>query len=230
MKVCIKCNILQDDDNFYKHFDKRVNKNRLDSVCKSCYKKKYEDNIEDYKEYAEKNKDRIKEYLKNYSKEYRKENKDKLRINSNLYNKSEKRKQYIKEYNEKNKEKLREKRNKYRNERRKNDILFIIEERVRNTIRKQFMKIGYKKSKRTSVILDCSFECFKKYIEGQFEPWMNWDNYGKYNGELNYGWDLDHIIPISSAKNEEQIYKLNHYTNFQPLCSKINRDIKKANY
>ena len=56
---------------------------------------------------------------------------------------------------------------------------------------------------------------------------MTWYNYGKYNGELNYGWDIDHIIPISSARSEENIIKLNHYTNLQPLCSKINRDIKK---
>jgi hypothetical protein len=28
---------------------------------------------------------------------------------------------------------------------------------------------------------------------------------------------MDHIIPISSAKTEEEIIKLNHYTNFQPL-------------
>jgi hypothetical protein len=32
---------------------------------------------------------------------------------------------------------------------------------------------------------------------------------------------------ISSAKNEDDIIKLNHYTNLQPLCSKFNRDIKK---
>ena len=56
---------------------------------------------------------------------------------------------------------------------------------------------------------------------------MSWDNYGKYNGLLNYGWDIDHIIPVSSSKTEEDIIRLNHYTNLQPLCSKINRDIKK---
>lgn len=55
---------------------------------------------------------------------------------------------------------------------------------------------------------------------------MNWDNYGKYNGELNHGWDIDHIIPISNAKTEEEVYILNHYSNLEPLCSKINRDIK----
>jgi 5-methylcytosine-specific restriction endonuclease McrA len=60
---------------------------------------------------------------------------------------------------------------------------------------------------------------------------MNWDNYGNTCGtELKYNcsWDLDHIVPISYAKTEEEIYILNHWSNFQPLCSKINRDIKKA--
>ena len=56
---------------------------------------------------------------------------------------------------------------------------------------------------------------------------MTWENYGLYNGELNYGWDIDHIIPQSYGNTEEEIIKLNHYTNLQPLCSKVNRDIKR---
>jgi hypothetical protein len=75
--------------------------------------------------------------------------------------------------------------------------------------------------------LGCSLEELKIFLESKFEPWMNWNNYGKYNGEINYGWDIDHIIPLSIAKSEEEIYKLSHYTNLQPLCSKFNRDIKK---
>ena len=56
---------------------------------------------------------------------------------------------------------------------------------------------------------------------------MNWDNYGKYNGCPNFGWDIDHITPLSTAMTEDDMIKLNHYTNLQPLCSYINRIIKK---
>ena len=40
-------------------------------------------------------------------------------------------------------------------------------------------------------------------------------------------WSLDHIIPISLAKTEKELIKLNHYTNFQPLWKIEN--IKKGN-
>ena len=56
---------------------------------------------------------------------------------------------------------------------------------------------------------------------------MTWENYGLWNGELNYGWDIDHIIPISFGNTEDEILKLNHYSNFQPLCSHKNRYIKR---
>ena len=61
---------------------------------------------------------------------------------------------------------------------------------------------------------------------------MTYDNHGKYNGELNYGWDIDHIEPLfpkGIKRTKEDILRLNHYTNLQPLCSKINRDIKRNN-
>jgi hypothetical protein len=45
---------------------------------------------------------------------------------------------------------------------------------------------------------------------------MSWDNYGFY------GWHIDHVIPLSSAKTEEEVYKLCHYTNLQPLWAEDN--------
>ena len=100
---------------------------------------------------------------------------------------------------------------------------------IRTAISNSLKRNGYSKKTRTFNILGCTFDEFKIHIESQFEPWMTWEIHGLYNGELNYGWDIDHIIPLSSAKTEEEIIKLNHYTNFQPLCSKINRDIKRDN-
>lgn len=73
---------------------------------------------------------------------------------------------------------------------------------------------GYSKSSSTLNILGLNtFNEFKIYLESKFQPNMNWDNYGF--GENK--WVIDHIIPISSAKSEKEIYKLNHYSNLQPM-------------
>ena len=108
--------------------------------------------------------------------------------------------------------------------------MFKLSSSIRCLIINSIKRKGFKKNSKTLHILGCSFEDFKLYIESKFEYWMTWENRGLYNGELNHGWDIDHILPISSANNEDDIYKLNHYTNLQPLCSKVNRDIKKNKF
>ena len=45
---------------------------------------------------------------------------------------------------------------------------------------------------------------------------MTWDNYGKY------GWHIDHIIPLGTAKTEKDLEKLLHYSNTQPLWAEEN--------
>jgi hypothetical protein len=55
----------------------------------------------------------------------------------------------------------------------------------------------------------------KRYIEDKFKDGMSWENHGE--------WHLDHKIPISWANNEEDVFKLNHYTNFQPLWALENQ-------
>ena len=108
----------------------------------------------------------------------------------------------------------------------KNNPTFILSKQLRSIILNSIKNNGYTKNSKTENILGCTFEEFKLYLESKFENWMTWENRGLYNGELNYGWDIDHIIPISSAKTEEETIKLNHYTNLQPLCSYTNRHIK----
>ena len=110
--------------------------------------------------------------------------------------------------------------------RRDTNEVFKLSTGIRTLIGKSFREKGFSKSSHTYEILGCTFEEFKTHIESQFEPWMTWENRGKWNGELNYGWDLDHKIPISSANTKEDVLRLNHYSNFQPLCSHVNRYIK----
>lgn len=119
------------------------------------------------------------------------------------------------------------KRSAYERNRRNTEPLYKLKDNISVSIRNSFKRISAKKTSKTKEILCCSIAEFKNHLESMFESWMTWDNHGKYNGSLNYGWDMDHITPISTAVTEEDVIKLNHYTNFQPLCSKINRDIKK---
>lgn len=87
--------------------------------------------------------------------------------------------------------------------------------RMRSLISQVFIKKKYTKKSVCCEILGIGWEGLKVYIENKFVDGMTWDNYGL--------WEYDHIIPISSAKNEEELIKLNHYTNFQPLWKEDNR-------
>jgi hypothetical protein len=120
--------------------------------------------------------------------------------------------------------------NEYSRKRWTTDILYKLRHSLGNNIRSAFKRKGYNKNSTTEMLLGITYTEFKIYIENKFDNWMTYDNHGLYNGEYNFGWDIDHIKPTSLAKNEKELIELCHYTNLQPLCSKINRDIKKDNY
>jgi hypothetical protein len=218
MKKCSKCKIEKE------LFDFSKNKNSKDgfvSECKECkknydierYKNNRENLLNQTKLYQEKNKTKILEYQKQWYAQ------NKTQVSK-----------YHTEYRKNNKEKIQVCINNWINNKKKNDIFYNSFSNMRNRIYQAIKKGKGKKSYKTIEYLGCELDYYKQYIEQQFLPEMNWDNYGLYNGELNYGWDIDHIIPTSSAINEESVIILNHYTNLQPLCSKVNRDIKSDNY
>ena len=139
----------------------------------------------------------------------------------------DKNKLYVREYRKKNKVELAKKRKIL-----SCNPIIRLKSNIHSLIYNKINKNGYTKKSKTYQILGCSFNDFKLHIENQFETWMNWDNYGNQNGiskDINQSWDLDHIIPISSATTEDDVIRLNHYTNFQPLCSYTNRNIKRDN-
>ena len=173
-----------------------------------------------------------KEKKKIWDQKYQLKNKDKLtEYNKEYYiNNSETIKTRSKVWYEDNKDIARDYRKEYMKKRKAEEPLFHLRHNISKLISFNIKRAGLVKKSKSLDILGCSdYVEFKNYIESLWEPWMTWDNYGLYNGELNYGWDIDHIIPSSSAINEEGVIALNHYTNLQPLCSKVNRDIKKDN-
>jgi hypothetical protein len=105
-------------------------------------------------------------------------------------------------------------RNEYRYEKYHNDCLYKTKEGIRALLRMSFKKSGFSVHSKSQEILGCSFEFFKNYIEQRFKKGMTWKNRSE--------WHFDHIIPVSSAKTEKEIVKLNHYTNFRPLWAKEN--------
>ena len=172
------------------------------------------------------------EERKIYMKQWRKNNqeREKLYRESRKGYQKEYQKGYKKGYNKIYKQNNKERLNLYQKTRRNTNYLYKLKANIRTLVCISLKRNGFKKVSKTNEILGCSFEFFKNHIETQFLPWMNWDNHGKYNGTEGYGWDIDHKIPLSSATCEEDIIRLNHYSNLQPLCSRMNRDIKKAKY
>jgi hypothetical protein len=215
MKECRKCKQEKELNNF--GIDKKQC-DGLNKVCKQCrqtFSKKHSKRLyEQYKVWNKNNVDKRKEYHKEYAKEYYDNNVEKLRSIS-------------KEYYYNIKEKTLLTNNTYRNKRKQSDPLFKLSGNLRTMISNTIKKNGYKKLSKTELILGCSFDFLKQHLESKFESWMSWDNYGLYNGELNYGWDIDHIVPLASALNENDLLRLNHYSNLKPLCSYNNRYIKK---
>lgn len=160
---------------------------------------------------------------------YCKKCENKKTYNSRKETQSIKNKEYIRLYQKNNRDKINHRIRNYKKERKKNDNLYKCSIMMSQIISNALRLNGVYKSKRSEDIIGLSKSDFKKYIESKFEDWMTWENYGLYNGELNYGWDIDHIIPLSSAKSEEELLNLNNYENLQPLCSYKNRYIKKDN-
>lgn len=200
-KVCIKCKVSKDISLFVK----------TKNSCKDCEK-----------EYKKNYRKLNSEYLRNKDKEYYNENKEKIcNMQKENYSKNKEKKiEYQKEYASLNREKISKYKMEYQRNRRNNDPIFKLKYVVGRLIRNSLKCKGLSKNKKSIDILGCDIQFFKNYIEEMFIDDMSWENYGKV-------WDIDHKIPLASATTEEEVLRLNHYTNLQPLDSYINRNVKR---
>jgi hypothetical protein len=199
IKICSKCGVEKELKDFNKMSKVKCG---VRSYCRECQKI-------DSKKYRLENKEKIKEYNTKWNKE-----------NQEYY------KKYFEEYYIINYEKEKERKlkwsrdnreysNNYQKKRKKENILFNIISNMRNSVNR-YLKY---KSKHTFEIIGCSPQLLKEHLENQFVSGMGWDNRSE--------WHIDHIIPLSSDKTEDELYKLCHYTNLQPLWAEEN--LKKSN-
>ena len=63
--------------------------------------------------------------------------------------------------------------------------------------------------------MGCTNRKLKSHIEAQFTDGMSWEKYGQ--------WEVDHVIPLSAARDDQELVPLCHYTNLQPLWKRYNR-------
>lgn len=145
--------------------------------------------------------------------------KDRARYQLNKENK----KASVKLYKENNTEKIRVKNAEYRKKRKKTDTIYKFKETIRKIILNAFKNKRLTKTTKTTNILGCDLIFFITHIENQFDEWMNWSNRGSSKIPKTK-WEIDHVIPLSTAITEDDVIRLNHYTNLRPLCSKENRD------
>lgn len=102
-----------------------------------------------------------------------------------------------------------------RKKRYKTDIIYKLKCLVRSRLLTSIKLNGFPKLYNTIKYIGCDYSTLKSHIEAQFKPGMTWENHGE--------WEIDHVIPLASATSEEQLLKLSHYTNLQPLWQTENR-------
>jgi hypothetical protein len=210
MKICTKCNIKKEDHCFTKSV----------AQCKECraeYSKQYnkankEKRAEYTKQYRKLNVEKLKKYMDDNKERFCKAKQKYYKENKTIILKRNK------QYHLANKEKRNIFLKQYAFNKRKNDIMFKFKHNVRMLILTSFKRKNHRKKSKTADILGCSIEEFKSHIERQFTKGMSWEKLGDIH--------LDHIIPLATAKTEEDVIKLNHYTNFQPLWA--NDNLKKS--
>lgn len=210
-KVCRKCGQEKTLDCYGKQ------RNGLKSWCKPCENARtrewYEKNREKRNikacQWAANNKEKV-----NAAKRARR-----ARIKASLPPKEQKPKFDKNEWMKNNKDKLAGYRRKWLSSDPKNAMA----DRVRRRINDFMKKMGYKKNNKTHKIIGCTWDELKLHIELQFTDGMSWENRSE--------WHIDHIIPLASAKTEEDVIRLNHYTNLQPLWAEDNlRKSDKMDY
>lgn len=137
----------------------------------------------------------------------------------------EERQAHKRESAKKYRENHREQINDYVYNRKQNDPVFKLSSQVRNTIYQSFARTGNVKAERCEKITGLSQDELIKHLTATYKS-----TYGKeWDGKETV--HIDHITPLSTAKTEDDVMQLCHYTNLQLLKAEDNlAKSNKLNY
>jgi len=232
---CRKCGIEKDatTDNFYWRKDSGT----FRKTCILCV-------IKHVSKYTSANKSKVDERLAGY----RERNREKLRLNAEKYNSKPETKINMRKYRIINRKKLRKKEKEWRekNPDKHKEIakrksakqakkpMRRLRTNVSRSISLRLKRVGvYKGGKSSFDFLPFTLDELRKHLESQFEPWMNWGNYGVYkvstwkdNDITSWKWQVDHIKPHSEfpyiSMEDENFKKCWSLSNLRPLSAKQN--------
>lgn len=222
-KICKVCN-KEFDLSCFRYKKQHNGKYYYEPYCKPCEtemqkarsKKRYQERGKEEFALLYSDPDAKQEWLQK-NKEYRQAKKDELKA-----------------YRETRKEKDRENVRAWEKKRRAEDVVFKLRNRVSNSVKAAIKRQGKSKGGRSILEhLPYTIQELKTHLEAQFEPWMNWNNHGKYNlktwdenDSSTWTWQIDHIIPQSDlpydSMDNEGFRKCWALDNLRPLSAKQN--------
>ncbi len=200
-KTCTKCEVEKDIDKFCKRRDR---KDGYNTICKDCDNQKS-------RQYYTDNRERVLKRCRKYNLEHAEETKEQRSAYGKIYNKKYCQKPDIKQ------------RRKISHQNRiKNNPLIKDSHRLSGYLRRSLKTIGSRKDNVFFKLVGYS----KSELDNRFTPMRN-SPCPMCRRSLEDGYHIDHILPVSCAKNREELIKLFKLSNLQLLCPSCN--LSKSN-
>lgn len=155
--------------------DKPENKSKQKERNKKYYLETRDKQLENNKKYYQENREKIIEQNKQY-------------VQDNLEVVKERRKRYYIE----NRDKIIQQKKEYARKRRKDPIFRLdasFSAQLRNALGQN------KGGRKWEDLVGYTLDDLKNHLESLFEPWMNFENHGRYELNGPKKWNIDHIIP-----------------------------------